>query len=273
MAFESRMLIPALALALGTLTACGGGVSQLSEATRAVPLELDFAAQPSYLPKNFLALTFDDGPDAEYTAQVLDVLREQEVKATFFVNTYNWSDVANEVPMQDLIRRVVAEGHGLGNHTARHQHLSELTDRQIETEIATVEQLSGRILGAGAAPLTLLRAPYGDPYLGNNPNTPSAAYKRISPIIARHAVHIGWAMDAADYDCPTGDADCVYTNVMTPIDEGRYGIVLMHATYAATVEALPRLIETLRARGFVLGTVEDAVKARFGRPSRELLRL
>jgi peptidoglycan/xylan/chitin deacetylase (PgdA/CDA1 family) len=232
-------------------------------------LLLDFAGKPSYLPSNFIAFTFDDVPDWNHTARVLDVLKAKSVPAAFFINTYNWSDVANEEPMQDVIRRMAREGHEIGNHTARHKHLGELTASEVDAEITTVERLAAQILGPTAPPLTLLRAPYGEPYRDHDPSAPSAAFQTVAPVVARHGLHIGWAMDSLDYECP--DAACVYDNVMNHIDEGSYGIVLMHAVYAATAEALPPLIDTLRARGFVFGTVEDAVKARFGATSGELM--
>lgn len=258
------------AISLGLLAGCGEATSQLMEPTESrEPLLLDFSVRPDYLPTNFIALTFDDVPDWNHTARVLDVLKQKSVPATFFINTYNWSDVANEKPMQDVIRRMAQEGHEIGNHTARHRHLGELTAAEVENEITTVERLAADILGPFAPPLTLLRAPFGEPYQNHNPNAPTAAFQTVAPVVARHGVHIGWAMDSLDYACP--DADCVYDNVMDRIDQGAYGIILMHAVYAATAEALPRLIDTLRARGFVLGTVEDAVKARYGATSRELM--
>lgn len=264
---STRILISCAVL--GLCTACGSGPSQLYESERAGPYEIEFDTQPSYLPSNFIALTFDDVPDWNHTAEVLDVLQEKDLKTTFFINTYNWSDVANEIPMQALIQRMSDEGHTVGNHTARHQSLPSLAKTEIESEITTVENLVKKILGPASPPLTLLRAPYGEPY--QNKDTASADYQKVSSVVSRHAVHIGWAIDALDYDCPEGDADCAYNGVMDHVDEGAYGIVLMHGTYAATVGALPRLIDELRYRGYTLGTVEDVVEARYGKTSRQLL--
>jgi peptidoglycan/xylan/chitin deacetylase (PgdA/CDA1 family) len=132
-----------------------------------------------------------------------------------------------------------------------------------------VERLTAQILGPSAPPLTLVRTPYGEPYQGHVPGYPTPEFQKVSSVVARHGVHIGWAIDAFDYACP--DAACVTRNVMQRVDAGEYGIVLMHGVYAATVEALPNLIDTLRRRGFVFGTVEDAVEARYGASSRELV--
>ncbi len=264
------MLRLALFFAIGLLLgSCGSEVSRLSARLLAEPYEIDFAEQPRELPRNFIALTFDDVPDWNHTSQVLDVLKSRDVKATFFINTYNWSDVATEIPMQELIRRMAIEGHTIANHTARHQRLPLLTSDQIESEISTVENLVTKILGPNAAPLTLLRAPFGEPYQFKDPN--SIGYRKVSAVVARHAVHIGWSMDALDYACPQGDADCVHDNVMSKVDDGAYGIVVLHGTYESTALALPTLIDALRRLGFVFGSVEDAVKARYGASSRQLL--
>src|SRR2546426_11855560 len=69
--------------------------------------QIDFSTQPSYLPSKTLALTFDDGPDYTNTAKVLDILKSNNVKAAFFINTQNWSNVDTDAPMQDLVRRIV----------------------------------------------------------------------------------------------------------------------------------------------------------------------
>jgi peptidoglycan/xylan/chitin deacetylase (PgdA/CDA1 family) len=258
------------AIGLSLLAGCGDAPNHLLDVpSRDEVRLLDFSRQPDYLPASFIALTFDDVPDWNHTARVLDVLKDKAVPAAFFINTYNWSDVANEAPMQEVIRRMAREGHEIGNHTARHRHLGELSASEVEEEITTVERLAAQILGPTAPPLTLLRAPYGEPYRDHVPESPTPAFQTVAPVVARHGLHIGWAMDSLDYACP--DANCVYDNVMQQIDEGSYGIILMHAVYAATAEALPRLIDTLRERGYSFGSVEDAVKARFGATSGELM--
>ena len=113
-------------------------------------------------------LTFDDGPEGGgHTAKVLDVLKDKGVKATFFINSNNWSNVATEPEMQALVKRMVNEGHELASHTAKHLHLPTLSTSAIEAELTGVEDIVADILPS-APPLTMVRAPFGEPYQDGN---------------------------------------------------------------------------------------------------------
>jgi uncharacterized protein (TIGR03382 family) len=226
---------------------------------------IDFAEQPGYLPDNVLVLTFDDGPDWNNTAKVLDVLAERQVKATFFINTKNWANVDDEPPMQDLVRRMVEEGHELANHSVGHLHLPTLDADALEAEIAGVEQTVATIFGASAPRLTLFRAPFGEPYQTGE------GYDAVAPIVAEHAVHIGWAIDTYDYNCTTGDAACVVGNFTAALEAGAYGVVLMHSVQPHTADALPEILDYIEEHGYELWTTEQVVCAAFGTSSAHLV--
>lgn len=228
--------------------------------------ELGFEDQPTYLDRKEVVLTFDDGPDWVNTAKVLDILRDKAVPAAFFINGNNWSNLDSEVPMQDLVRRIVREGHELGNHTQHHEHLPQLSDADIESEIAKVETSVKRILNEPNRSLTLLRAPHGEPYQNREPD-----FDRVARIVARHAVHIGWNIDSADWTCAPFDGACVRDHVLSEIDAGKYGVILLHSVHSQTVAALPGLIDELRRRGFTFKRTEDAVRRKYGRDSAQLL--
>ena len=232
--------------------------------------EIDFDPTPDYIPDNVVVLTFDDGPDWNNTARVLDVLRDKDAKATFFINTENWSNVNTDGPMRDLVRRMVNEGHELASHSAKHQHMGTLTADAIEAELSGVEATVNDVIGAGAPRMTLFRAPFGEPYQGNDPNWPNAGYQKVAPVVAKHAVHIGWAIDSFDYNC-AGSAACVVTNVKNAINEGKYGVMLFHSVHAQTAESLPEVIDFLQSKGMVFWTVEDVVRARYGKSSAEIV--
>lgn len=100
-----------------------------------------------------MALTFDDGPSPQYTPQVLDILRDHGVQATFFV----CGDNVLQYP--DVVRRIVAEGHVLGNHTWSHPELDGLPAAEVRDQIQRTQDAITDI--SGRTP-TLFRAPYGD---------------------------------------------------------------------------------------------------------------
>jgi MYXO-CTERM domain-containing protein len=233
--------------------------------------ELNFDERPSHLPTNTVVLTFDDGPDEMNTAKTLDVLKEKSVKATFFINTENAGNVNMEPAMEALVRRIVDEGHELANHSVHHLALALQTPASLEAEIAGVEETVCRVVGARVPRLTLFRAPFGDPYLGP---LHGVGYEWISPIVAKHAVHIGWNIDSNDWRAAPGDGDTVYRNVTdllkTP-GQGAYGIILMHSIHSQTVAALPRIIDYVRSKGFVFKLTEDVVRAKWGKSSAQLI--
>ncbi|HXU83858.1 MAG TPA: polysaccharide deacetylase family protein, partial [Polyangia bacterium] len=231
-----------------------------------IPL-IDFSTKPSYLDKNVISLTFDDGPDLVNTPKVLDTLKEKGVKATFFICTHNVVNVDTNADARNLVKRIVAEGHELASHTVAHLHLPQQTPEKIESELAGVEKTVADIFGPGGPKLTLFRAPYGEPYTDGS----GAAFNKVAPIGAKHGVHIGWAIDTLDWEKP--NADAVYSSftglVKTP-GTGAYGVVLMHSIHPQTAGALPRIIDYLNTNKFVIKQVEDVVRARYGKSSAEI---
>lgn len=248
-------------------------LSDAANITNTIPYEINFDGRPSYIANNVVVLTFDDGPDWFNTEKVLNVLKDKNAFATFFINVNNWANLDNDKPMQDLVRRMVNEGHELASHSYSHPHLPTLSPADIDAQLIRVETSVQNIFGPNAPLLTMFRSPYGEPYQGNNPSLPSQGFQLVAPIVARHAVHIGWAIDSFDYNC-AGSASCVVNNVKNALKtpgQGNYGEILMHSVHAQTAEALPEIIDYIRANGFVLGTTEQLIRAQFGRSSAELI--
>jgi peptidoglycan/xylan/chitin deacetylase (PgdA/CDA1 family) len=210
--------------------------------------------------ENDVALTFDDGPDGDHgmTDAVLAELKSLQVKAAFFVCGNNWVDLANNETAKKTIRRIVAEGHEIGNHTTHHRHLPALTNGQIEYELRATEDILRRpdLLGPHAN-LTLLRAPYGQPFEADPVNVP-----RVASIFSKHGIHIGWNINSYDWACET--SSCVVDNVLHAIDAGQRGSVLLHSNYKVTVEALPTIVHEIRARGLKFVGVEDLLQKKYG---------
>ena len=213
-----------------------------------------------------ISLTFDDGPDTNgNTASVLDTLKAKGVKATFFINTKNYSDVANDSTAQALVRRMLAEGHELGSHTVDHKDLS-LSSTDVPSEFQGVDDLLHTI-APSYRQHRLARAPFGNPYFG-----PQSRLDYVAPIVANYGVHIGWNIDSLDWQCQDNGqgTSCVRNNVLSAVDAGNSGIVLMHCVNPLTASVLPSLIDDLRSRGKHFVQVESLVQAKYGDLSRHL---
>jgi peptidoglycan/xylan/chitin deacetylase (PgdA/CDA1 family) len=216
-------------------------------------------------PDNVVALTFDDGPNPSTTNKILDTLRAEKIRATFFINSRGTSDLRSDAAARETLRRIVAEGHVLGNHTASHYDLRS-AKVNVEAELKFVEE-DVKLAAPCAPPITLVRTPYGQPQLAGT----EAEKARVLPILARHGVHIGWTIETLDYECNSAGPACVIDRVKKRLDLGKRGAILMHDTQPVTVVALPLLIKELRARGIGFVTAEKLVRDKFGKPSSELL--
>lgn len=192
-----------------------------------------------------IALTFDDGPDQNWTPQILDVLKQEHAPATFFVIGLN-GDL-----QPGLLRRMLAEGHEIGNHTFTHPDISAVTRQQLRLEMNATERLLESTIGRRSL---LFRPPYAEDV---EPATPD----QVSPLLftsSQGYYTIGMAIDPDDWQDPGVDA--IVKSAMTQIhdDEGR--IVLLHdggGDRTQTVQALPILIRALRQEGFELVTVSQ----------------
>jgi peptidoglycan/xylan/chitin deacetylase (PgdA/CDA1 family) len=232
--------------------------SPLTPSDPSVPY-LDFDQNAS---DGSIALTFDDGPDDTNTVKVLDILRSKSVKATFFINSNNYTNVASDSTATALVQRMLSDGHDIGNHTAHHADLS-LSSTNVTAELEGVDSLLHDI-APGAFQVRLWRAPYGNPWFG-----PQSRLDYVAPIGAHYGVHIGWNIDSLDADS-CGSSSCVYNNVINAVDSGKSGIVLMHSPNQYTVSALPSIIDDLKTRNKKFVKVEALVQAKYKDASRHL---
>ncbi len=180
-----------------------------------------------------IALTFDDGPHPDFTPQLLAILRQQQVPATFFVV----GEMAEEHP--DLVQAIAADGHCLGNHTYHHTRLPGLSEGTIATEI----KACGLVLQdlTGQAPCWF-RPPGGE----------------SSPRVAMVARALGYRVvlwDVLPGDTARPQAGLIGGRMM---GEARPGsIILLHSGVPETVEVLPWVIFGLRACGFRFVTLDE----------------
>ena len=183
-----------------------------------------------------VTLTFDDGPDPKWTPKILDVLKARGVKAVFFV-------VGNNAEFNPgLVRRIVAEGHEIGNHTYTHANLGKISQARMRLELDATQGLIESLTGRST---TLFRPPY------NADSTPSKI-EELTPLKFA-SDEMGYTVvlekiDPQDWSRP--GADVILQRVKDQRSEGN--IILMHdagGDRSQTVEALPRIIEWLETRG------------------------
>ena len=181
-----------------------------------------------HMRENLCALTFDDGPSTN-TTQLLDMLSEYGIPATFFL----LGKQAERHP--DLVRRILAEGHEVGNHSYSHPNLRMLSPEKKMHEIGQTDAIL-RSLGASPA---FLRPPYG-------------AYDNQTVAVAE-SLGLGimlWSLDSRDWKSLPANYATLRSTRGTVYDTGALrGIFLFHDTHKRTVEDLPRIIRDLRAGG------------------------
>ncbi|HEY3441428.1 MAG TPA: glycosyltransferase [Paludibaculum sp.] len=194
--------------------------------------------------KKHLAITFDDGPDPEYTPRILDVLKEKRVKATFFVVG------ANAESQPELLRRIYAEGSEIGNHTYSHPNIALTSPERTRLELDATQRI---IENAIHRSTILFRPPYN---ADSEPQTP----EEIEPV--RRAQEMGYLtvgerIDPQDWREGTTD-DEILADVIEEKDGGN--IILLHdagGDRTATVKALPRIIDHFQAEGYRFFTVGE----------------
>jgi peptidoglycan/xylan/chitin deacetylase (PgdA/CDA1 family) len=186
-----------------------------------------------------VALTFDDGPDSEYTPQILEVLRRYGVRATFFVTGV----VARR--NLEVLKQLVDEGHVAGNHGYHHVKFSTLSPEQVRSELEKNEEL----LAAYQPNLyRLFRPPYSDLDVENVRTLAAEGYRIVL-----------WTVDSQDWRSLTRHQ--IINKVLPRVRNG--SIILMHCAggpgqeLSGTVRALPELIARLRARGYQFVTIPD----------------
>ena len=228
----------------GTVAAGGGSAALPSGTGPLVVPEATPDRSTSASPRpGYVALTFDDGPDPEWTPQVLRILREHGVHATFFVVGSH----AAQYPQ--LVAQIVAEGHEIGVHTFTHVDLAAVDARRVDAELSYTQSV---VAAASGVQTRLMRPPYSS----TTDAVTVVQWPAYAEIGAQGYAAVLSTEDTKDWSDP-GVARIVASGVPA---RGTGGIVLMHdggGDRAQTVAALPALIERLQADGFTLGTVSQ----------------
>jgi peptidoglycan/xylan/chitin deacetylase (PgdA/CDA1 family) len=188
-----------------------------------------------------IALTFDDGPHAAYTPQILAILDRYGVKATFFVV----GQQAERNP--GLVREEAADGHSVGNHTYHHVSLPRIPLGDEAAEIAAAGAVLKRITGK-------------TPYLFRPPGGQRDADVDAAAAALGYTTVL-WTDDPGDYDSP--GEDVIVARTLWKAKNG--GILLLHDGVQQTIDVLPRLITTLRGEGFRFVTVDEMLREKADR--------
>ena len=184
----------------------------------------------------FIAMTFDDGPHPVHTPRLLDILRRRNIKATFFVVGTN----ARRYPQ--LIRRMIAEGHEIGNHTVNHKYLSRISVAEARAEVLGCEKA---IVAACGVKPRILRPPGGH------------INDRVKVWLKKEFGYstIMWAVDPEDWKRP--GSDVVARRIISETDPGE--IVLAHDIHGPTIAAMPRALDGLLSNGYRFVTVSQLI--------------
>ncbi len=178
-----------------------------------------------------IALTFDDGP-GPYTAELLDELRAEDVRATFFVVG------RNAAAHPDLVRQLVADGHAVGNHTWSHPRLPDVGPAAVATEL----DRTAAVLADLGVTTSLMRPPYG------------ATDATVASVMAdRGYAQVLWDVDTRDWS----NRDVAITTERALAGAHGGAIVLMHDIHPTTVQAVPGILDALHAAGYTLVTVPE----------------
>lgn len=193
-----------------------------------------------------VSLSFDDGPDPKFTPEILDILKARGVPASFFVVGVE----AEQSP--NLLRREYAEGHTIGNHTYSHPNIAAVSAERTRLELAATLRIIEHTTGRSTK---LFRPPY-------NADSEPQTIDEVIPILrAQQAgyLSIGERIDPRDWQ-PGITPDAILADIMAEKDEGN--IVLLHdggGDREATVAALPRIIDTLRAQGYRFVSIAELI--------------
>lgn len=194
-----------------------------------------------YEGQKIVALTFDDGP-GPYTAELLDFLKQEDVRVTFFV----LGTRVDAYPK--LIRRMAAEGHEIGNHSNAHNMLHKMDLLGVRNEMGKCAEKIEKLLGYRPS---VMRCP------GGNKNSAVVQYAEEAGIPIAY-----WSVDTLDWKSRDKDAILDVAFGKNGIKDG--SIVLMHDIHKTTIPAAKEMILRLKEEGYVFVTTTELIAARRG---------
>ncbi len=196
-------------------------------------------------PQKQIALTFDDGPSNKYTPEILKILKDNNVTATFFIV----GSQANLYP--DIIKQMYQAGNEIGSHTYTHPNLSKISTNYEEIELNSTQRLIESITGHSTL---LFRPPFGE---DAEPETP----EEINPVLLTSELGyytVGMGIDPKDWAQPGSDE--IVNRISAQLQESDGHIILLHDSGGdreQTIQALSKIISTLKDQGYTFVSVSD----------------
>ncbi len=186
--------------------------------------------------QKYIALTFDDGPVTSNTTRLLDMLKRRNIKATFYV-------LGNRVQNNpSLVKRMVAEGHELGNHTWTHGKLTNMSDTKVRWELD--KNRDAIVAATGIKPRTM-RPPYG-----------ALSTRQRNWIFKEYGYPtILWDVDPEDWKKP--GISVVKDRILSKTRNG--SIILLHDLHSVSVDAVPSTVDALLRKGYKFVTVSQLI--------------
>ena len=186
--------------------------------------------------ERYLALTFDDGPHHTYTREILDILKNEGARGTFFVV----GSRAETYP--DILARMAAEGHDIGNHTWEHRSLAKASHAD---GLSTLRRTNDLISGITAKSCNIVRPPFGH------------TNSRVKSLLSGQGWHeVLWDSDSRDWQ--NKDPDRILYRVMKSAGPG--SIVLFHDIHPGAARMLPTLIRAFKSQGYRFVTISELIR-------------
>lgn len=189
--------------------------------------------------KKYIYLTFDNGYEAGYTSKILEVLKQNDVKATFFITAHYLNT------QSDLVKQMIDEGHIVGNHTVNHKSMPSLTEEQIKTEVMDLHQA---IYSKFGYEMKYIRPPKGE-YSEQTLNATNAlGYKTVM-----------WSFAYEDWDEKNQpDETKSKEKILKNLHNGE--IMLLHATSKTNTNILDSVIKEIKSQGYEIKSIDDFEK-------------
>lgn len=194
-----------------------------------------------------LFLTFDNGYENGYTAPILDTLKAKKVPAVFFITGHYVKD------QPELVKRMAAEGHLVGNHSWSHPDMTTISDSQIKDELDRVKQASAKFTGTDR--MAYLRPPRG-----------IFSERVLSVTKELGYTNVFWSIAYKDWDVnDQKGAPYAYRKVIDQLHPG--AVILLHSVSKDNAAALGAIIDEARRQGYEFRSLDDLMRSRKEKPS------